>query len=254
MVQKAEATVTDAFELQRLIQIDPTNGDTLAAPARSQFPLDYDRRLALIATLDGELLPSSGPKILGVRPTGRAECAGVFRYGSGLPYSRTDATGDSLVVEPNGSRLPSQLTVDALMRRPLRFGRFDGALYLDVRNVLNRQNQISVRRDTGSPFASEATIDRLARCCVQCEPRPDPLRVAAIPSVGRPRQQRTDRWSCGAVSIVRGRCSRFHAAAVRVRSTARGAVRDRDAVLDDCACPRARGRRHACSARCSFLA
>lgn len=175
VVQKAEATVTDAFELQRLIQIDPTNGDTLAAPARSQFPLDYDRRLALIATVDGELLPTSGPKILGVRPLGGLSAAGVFRYGSGLPYSKTDETGDSLVVEPNGSRLPSQMTVDALLRRPLRLGRFEGGLYLDVRNVLNSRNQTSVRRDTGSPFASEATIDRLALTAYNANPDPIPF-------------------------------------------------------------------------------
>lgn len=174
VIQKAEATVTDAFELQRLIQIDPASGDTLPPPARSQFPLDYDRRLAVIAAIDGELVPAAGPKVLGVRPFGGLTASGVFRFSSGLPYSRSDITGDSLTVEPNGSRLPSQMTIDALVRRPLRLGRFDGGIYLDVRNVLGHQNQVSVRRDTGNPFASEATIARLANDAYNANPDPIP--------------------------------------------------------------------------------
>lgn len=160
--QRAEATVTDAFELRRLIRIDPNTHDTLAAPARASFPLDYDRRLSLIATFDGELNPSAGPKILGVRPLGSLLASAVLRYGSGLPYSRTDATGDSLVAEPNGSRLPSQYTLDLLFRRPIKFGSMVGGLYLDMRNALNTRNQVSVRRDTGNPYASEATITKMA--------------------------------------------------------------------------------------------
>jgi len=174
VVQKAEATVTDAFELQRLIQIDPTNGDTLFPPARSKFPLDYDRRIAVIAAIDGELLRTWGPKILGTRPLGGLTASGVFRYGSGLPYSRTDMSGDSLTVEPNGSRLPDQMTVDALIRRPFRLGGFEGGFYLDVRNLLGKRNEISVRRDTGNPFASEETIEILANTAYLANPDPIP--------------------------------------------------------------------------------
>ena len=216
VLQKAEATVTDAFELQRLIQIDPNNGDTLAAPARSQFPLDYDRRIAVIATLDGELLPSAGPKVLGIRPLGGLTASGVFRYGSGLPYSRTDITGDSLAVEPNGSRLPSQMTVDALFRRPLRLGRFDGGIYVDVRNALNTRNQVSVRRDTGNPFASEATIDRLANDAYNANPDPIPYES--------PRYRRTADLDNNGMVAGRADCSRLpggvarlHPAVVRLR-------------------------------------
>lgn len=175
VVQRAEATVSNAFELQRLIRIDPNSGDTLAAPARANFPLDFDRRLALVATLDGELNPNAGPRLLGVRPFGALSAAAVFRVGSGLPYSRTDITGDSLVAEPNGSRLPSQWTVDLLFRRPVRVGGMDAGLYLDVRNLTNRRNEISTRRDTGNPFASEATITRLAEQTYDASPQAIPF-------------------------------------------------------------------------------
>ena len=174
VVQRAEATVTDAFELRRLIQIDPNTHDTLAAPARASFPLDYDRRLSLIATFDGELNPHAGPTILGVRPLGSMLASAVLRYSSGLPYSRTDVTGDNLAAEPNGSRLPSQYTLDMLFRRPVKFGSMVGGLYLDARNILNTRNQTSVRRDTGNPYASEATITRLATNAYNANPSPIP--------------------------------------------------------------------------------
>ncbi|MES2304181.1 MAG: TonB-dependent receptor [Gemmatimonadota bacterium] len=174
VLQRAEATVTDAFELRRLVQIDPNTHDTLAAPARASFPLDYDRRLSLIATFDGELNPAFGPRVLGVRPFGSLLASAVLRYGSGLPYSRTDITGDNLVAEPNGSRLPAQYTLDMLFRRPVKFGSMVGGIYLDARNILNTRNQTSVRRDTGSPFASEATITKLATDAYNANPNPIP--------------------------------------------------------------------------------
>ena len=175
VVQRAEATVTDAFELQRLIRIDPNTGDTLAAPARSQFPLDFDRRLALIATLDGELNPGAGPKILGIRPFAELLGSAIFRYGTGLPYSRTDITGDSLAAEPNGSRLPAQWNLDMLLRRPLRIGRFQGGLYLDIRNVTGRRNILSVRRDTGNPDPSEEYLATVAEAAYQANPQTIPF-------------------------------------------------------------------------------
>ncbi|MDX2260632.1 MAG: TonB-dependent receptor [Gemmatimonadales bacterium] len=173
VLQRAEATVTDAFQLLRLTEVDIVNGDTVRA-ARSQWPLDYDRRLAFTATVDGELPASSGPRILGIRPFERLTGAAVLRYGSGLPYTRTNITGDSLVGEINGSRLPSQFTVDLLLRRPVRFGGFAGGVYLDVRNVLNRANQLAVRRESGTPNANDATIAKLAETAYLANPQAIP--------------------------------------------------------------------------------
>jgi hypothetical protein len=175
VVQRAEGTVTDAFELNRLIRIDPNTGDTLPPPARAQFPLDFDRRLALIATVDGELNPGAGPEILGVRPFGSVLASAVLRYSSGLPYSRTDITGDSLVAEPNGSRLPSIWTLDMLFRRPITLGRFAGGVYLDVRNVANTRNVLAVRRDTGNPDPSEVYLNTVAEEAYQANPQTIPF-------------------------------------------------------------------------------
>ena len=175
VAQRAEGTVTDAFELNRLIRIDPNTGDTLAPPARAQFPLDFDRRLALIATLDGEVNRGVGPRILGVQPLSELLASAVFRYGSGLPFSLTDITGDSLVQEPNGSRLPSQWTIDLLIRRPVRIGRFVGGLYVDVRNLTDRRNVLAVRRDTGNPDPSETYLTTVAEAAYNANPQSIPF-------------------------------------------------------------------------------
>lgn len=174
VIQRAEGTVTDAFTLQRLVRIDPNTGDTLAAPARAQFPLDFDRRLAVIATVDHEVRPNAGPRVLGGRLLGGLVMAGVVRYATGLPYSRVDTTGEALLFEPNGSRLPAQWTADLLLRKPIRVGGMTGGLYLDIRNVTGRRNEIATRRDTGNPFASEETIERMAQQAYQANPAPIP--------------------------------------------------------------------------------
>ncbi|MBK7596759.1 MAG: hypothetical protein IPJ11_16380, partial [Gemmatimonadetes bacterium] len=67
---------------------------------------------SFIGTLDGETHPEAGPRILGVRPFGRMSAAAVVRFGSGLPYTRTNVTGDSIIGDINGSRLPNQFTLD----------------------------------------------------------------------------------------------------------------------------------------------
>lgn len=175
VVQRAEGTVTDAFQLNRIIRIDPNTGDTLPPPARAQFPLDFDRRLALIAAVDGEINPGGGPQLFGVRPLSELLASAVFRYGTGLPFSLTDITGDSLVSEPNGSRLPAQWTIDALLRRPLRFGAFRGGIYVDVRNLTNRRNVLAVRRDTGNPDPSETYLNTIAEQAYQANPQTIPF-------------------------------------------------------------------------------
>jgi hypothetical protein len=113
--------------------------------------------------------------VFGVRPFSQLLASAVLRYGTGLPYSRTDITGDSLVFEPNGSRLPPQWGIDALLRRPLRFGSFAGGLYVDVRNITNRRNVLSVRRDTGLPDASEIYLNTIAEQAYQANPQTIPF-------------------------------------------------------------------------------
>jgi outer membrane receptor protein involved in Fe transport len=173
-LQEAEATATDPFLLNRLIAIDPITGDTVR-PARAEFPLDFDQRHTLTLVGRGKVSPGVGPEILGVRPLGGLEAAVIFRAASGLPYTPIDTTADSLLVLPNSARLPWNSSLDLLVRRPLRLGRVEGGLYLDVRNLLDRRNVLAVRRDTRDPAADDLTIEQMAEQAYLLHSEPIPF-------------------------------------------------------------------------------
>ena len=166
-LQTATGTATNAFELLRRIRIDPT-GDTID-PARVEFPLDYDRRHSVTVIGQGRVPDSIGP-----RPFRGFEAAAIVRFSSGLPFTMTNATGDTLIGLPNSHRLPPLLTVDLLLRRPVRLGRWRGSVYLDARNLLNRRNIEALRRDSGEPGLGPQGIDSLAERAYQAHPEAIP--------------------------------------------------------------------------------
>ena len=173
-LQEAEATATDPFLLNRFITVDPITGDTTRL-ARAEFPLDFDQRHTLTAIARGKVPDRVGPAIGKARPIAGLEGAVILRLASGLPFSMSDSTGDSLVGLPNGSRLPNTSSVDLLIRRPIRLGRTTGGIYLDVRNLFNHQNVVAVRRDTGEPQATEEALQLMAEEAYAASPSPIPF-------------------------------------------------------------------------------
>jgi hypothetical protein len=171
-LMQATATATDAYQIYRRIIVDPL-GDTIV-PARVEFPLDYDRRHALTIIAQGRVPQGGGPRLAGVRLLGGLEAAAIVRVNSGLPYSRTNAAGDSLLDVPNSARLPSQSSIDLLLRRGIAIAGRRGSLYLDVRNLLNRRNIEAVRRDLGTPGPTPAVLQALADQAYQAHPEPIP--------------------------------------------------------------------------------
>jgi hypothetical protein len=121
---------------------------------------------------------NAGPKVFGLRAVGGLEAAAILQLSSGLPYSRSNESGDSLIGLPNDARLPWIRTVDLLVRRPLRLGHTRGGIYLDMRNVLNRQNIVAVRRDTGEPGVSSDGVEALAEDAYQAHPEEIPYESA----------------------------------------------------------------------------
>src|SRR6185503_11494048 len=105
----ATATSTNAFQL-RQFKVDPITHDT-TFPARVEFPLDFDRRHSLIAIVQAQVKDQAGPRLAGVQPFEGLEAAAIIRYSSGLPFSRTNTAGDSIIGAPNSARLPSTSTV-----------------------------------------------------------------------------------------------------------------------------------------------
>jgi len=171
-LQDAIATSTNAFLILRRVRLG-TIGDTIF-PARVQFPLDYDRRHSITVIGRARVPDGAGPRLAGLRPVAGLEIAAIARYNSGLPYSRTNITGDTLIGLPNSYRLPAEKTLDLLVRRPIHLGSRWGGLYLDVRNLFNFRNIESVRRDSGEPGADSATITQTALAAYTAHPEAIP--------------------------------------------------------------------------------
>ena len=172
--QSAQATASNAFALLRRIRTGGGGADTIV-PGSVEFPLDYDRRHGLTVIALARVAEGAGPHVLGLAPLDGIEASGIFRYGSGLPYSRTNATGDTLVGLPNDWRLPEQWQLDALLRRPFRIGGVRAAGYVDARNLTNRRNIVAVRRDTGTPALGAAGIDTAAAVAIRAHPEAIPF-------------------------------------------------------------------------------
>jgi hypothetical protein len=172
-LQRAQATATNAFQLLRRIRVAGTGVDTLY-PAAVEFPLDYDRRHGLTAVLQARVGERGGPRLGGVQPLRGLAAAAIVKWNSGLPFSRTNATGDTLLALPNSYRMPDQMTVDLLVRRPVTLFGVTGGVYLDMRNALNRRNIVAVRRDTGEPGPGETGIQAAALAAYNAHPEPIP--------------------------------------------------------------------------------
>ncbi len=172
-LQRATATASNAFELLRRIRLASNGVDTIF-PGRVDFPMDYDRRHGLVVIGQVRAPEGTGPRLLGVSPLGGLEGAAIFRFSSGLPYSRIDPVADTLIGTLNEYRLPSQSSLDVLLRRPLALAGARGSVYLDVRNVMDTRSVVAVRRDTGEPALGEAGIEAAAAAAYAAHPEPIP--------------------------------------------------------------------------------
>ena len=172
-LQKATATATDAFRLFQLWRIAPNGIDTVF-PAQIEIPLDYDRRHGISVIGNGRVPDGWGPSLFGHKVLAGLEGSAIGRYDTGLPYTRTNAAGDSLLAPPNSYRLPSTSTLDVLVRRPIQLGQVHTSVYVDVRNLLGTRNIVAVRRDSGMPGLGEPAIQAQADAAYAAHPEPIP--------------------------------------------------------------------------------
>lgn len=91
----------------------------------------------------------------------------VLQYASGAAFAPVGGTENNL-------RAPSQMAVDLLLRREVVVGGRSATLYVDIRNLLNRANLTSVRRDDQQAGISSAEAQALAAAGYAADPNPIP--------------------------------------------------------------------------------
>lgn len=118
----------------------------------TEYPLDFDQRHTVTAVADLRIPGGWGGKFLGVPLPDAWGVNLVGHYGSGLPYSPTDAQGRRLG-ERNEGRLPATYTVDFRFNKDFSFngGRYLTSFFVEVDNLFDRRNVLNVYSRTGRP-------------------------------------------------------------------------------------------------------
>ncbi|MEA2031593.1 MAG: TonB-dependent receptor [candidate division Zixibacteria bacterium] len=122
--------------------------DTLAP--LSEYPLDFDQRHTVNAVASYQAPQDWQANIFGLSLPSAWGLTFVGYYGSGLPYTKTDASGNRLG-ERNEGRLPASYSVDMCFNKDfgLRAGSMMLTLFVEVDNLFNRRNVINVYSRTG---------------------------------------------------------------------------------------------------------
>jgi outer membrane receptor protein involved in Fe transport len=167
-LQFADGTGSGDRTSDKLLQNGFPNLKTIA-------PLDFDQRHNIVLSVDyryGSGTDYNGPMIGNSQFLSNTGLNVVFRAGSGTPYSRqSDVTTEAnnlglqqvgsgfLDGSINGARLPWQFRIDLKLDKDfeLNFGKDDNKkkaylnVYIQVQNLLDADNIISVYRYTGNP-------------------------------------------------------------------------------------------------------
>jgi len=150
-----------------------TSGTSLVSTGqpnlRTTIPLSYDQRHAISASVDyhyGDGKDYDGPVWFGANVFQNAGANLMFSAGSGTPYSRQSnitqeaAEGindrSTLTGSLNGSRLPWQFRINLKVNKSFEIKWNDKKssnlnVYVQVQNLLDARNIISVYRATGNP-------------------------------------------------------------------------------------------------------
>jgi hypothetical protein len=116
----------------------------------SEYALDFDQRHTVTAVISYRVPWNWNGRLFGLSLPSAWGISMVGHYGSGLPYTATDADGNRLG-ERNEGRLPANYTVD--MRFNKEFAAMGKGmpltLFVEVDNLFNRLNVIDVYTKTG---------------------------------------------------------------------------------------------------------
>lgn len=114
------------------------------------FPLSFDQRHTVNAYLTFQFNKSEGLKLAGIPFLEKLRASLLFQYGSGLPYTK-GTRGATEPYEINNVRLPENWTLDLKVDREIEVGGFRVTPYLEIYNLTDRKNVVSVDSFTGKP-------------------------------------------------------------------------------------------------------
>jgi outer membrane receptor protein involved in Fe transport len=140
----------DQYEIHSRDARDPVTGLTRVFPQKTYY-LDFDRRHALIASLDLRFPEGFGPAAAGIHPLQDMGLSLVYNLGSGLPYTKRDYKGNA-IGEKNGYRQPWTMTTDMTLSKRFRLSNVGLTFSLEVTNLFNRRNILRIYPITGSPY------------------------------------------------------------------------------------------------------
>lgn len=126
---------------------------------KSTSPLDYDQRHSVIGIFDIRTLKGEGPMLGNYHPLENFGLNVVAQLASGLPYTPMEpydaVTNKSVQQAPTGglnsANMPWTFVIDLKMERTFDVGNFKIRPYIWVKNLLNRENILSVYEGTGEP-------------------------------------------------------------------------------------------------------
>lgn len=144
-----------SFALEPYYSFATSQTDTIAPV--TAYPLDFDQRHTVTGVFNLSVPSNFRGKMFGLNVPTNWSLSVVGRYGSGLPYTRTDVNGDQLG-DRNEVRLPATYSVDMKFNKTfpmannkmLRF-------FVEVDNLFNRKNILNVYSLTGRPDYDNST-------------------------------------------------------------------------------------------------
>ena len=114
------------------------------------FPLNFDQRHNVNAYLTLQYNDNEGPALSGLHLFEKFRTSFIFQYGSGLPWT-AGIRGTTETYEINNKRLPGTWSIDMKVDREIDFGNVTIAPYLEIYNLTDRKNVVSVDSFTGKP-------------------------------------------------------------------------------------------------------
>lgn len=144
------ATGNGSYSLEPYYTFLTSTEDTLAPV--TEYALDFDQRHTVTTVLSYRVPGDWQGRLFGVKLPSAWGLTMVGHYGSGLPYTATDASGNRLG-ERNEGRLPANYTVDMRFNKDFPFGAggYPLSLFVEVDNLFNRRNVIDIYSRTGQP-------------------------------------------------------------------------------------------------------